>query len=121
MPTTFVTCAIAVCLANFGSGMSHELPDGIYVVKPDGPGTRVKDSEGKELILDYRMGGEWKAARIWSTSNDNSTYKVELSDLGSMDYSRGTGKMALIIDGVCMNFAGGDTMRLARCEIHSLS
>ena len=107
MPTTLFTCAIVVCLAILGNGASPDLPDGIYVVKPDGAGTRRKDSDGKELILGDCLGGKWKEARLWSIRNDNSVYKLELNDLGPLDYSRGTGKIALILDGVCLNFAGG--------------
>src|SRR5437764_2234144 len=94
-----------VCLITVARGPADGIADGIYALKKDGEGRRVKLSGGAEVVLGERRGGTWDQAAMTSTANDNSRFAVQLRKVGPLDNRGGPATVVLMVDEVCLPFA----------------
>jgi hypothetical protein len=97
----FLTACL-ICLIAVARGPADEIEDGIYALKKEGEGRHIKLNGGAEVVLGPRLGGAWAGAAVRSTANDNSRFLILLSDVRPLDTTGGTGRIALLIDGVCL-------------------
>lgn len=81
---------------------AQEIPEGIYVIHEKGDGPKVKRNDtGDTLVLGKRLTDKFGSARIDSTANDNSRFRLELTGAGPIPKGTAPGAAALLLDGRC--------------------
>ena len=109
---------MVICSLTFASSdfvLAGELENGIYELLTEG-GTKATRSLGGDVHLGAKLSDEFGDARMWSTSNRNDRFRLELANVGQFDMS---GRFAIVVDGVC-EVVGSHTDPADRLQIDLL-
>src|SRR5262245_62423161 len=78
-------------------------PDGVYVVRETGDGTKVpRNDTGASMVLVERLTDKLGTASITSLVNDNSDCSLDLRGAGPIPKERPAGSLAVLIGNRCL-------------------
>jgi hypothetical protein len=84
------------------AAQAGEPEDGIYVWREQGPGPRLRRNDGAEIFLGERVGKGLGRATLFSMSNANNLYRLELKNAGPLEKAGVGARLAVVINGVCL-------------------
>lgn len=80
--------------------IAGERPSGLYTFQTEGAGQRTPRNNGGEILLGKRITAELGKARLFSVSNDNSRFILELKGVGPVGKAD-TSRLAVVVDDLC--------------------
>jgi hypothetical protein len=90
------------CLALAQGGPVRVPENGIYTWREGGAGMHVKRTDGAEIVLGKRIGQGFGQGSLRSDANDNSRLTLHLTNAGPLEPGADSGRLAVIIDGLCL-------------------
>jgi hypothetical protein len=82
----------------------EKLDDGVYLLTFDGPGRKVKLTDGSDALLGKKLSGSiGTAVKVQSHTNDNSRFYIHIRGLGPLPKLATEVQTALVVDGVVLH------------------
>jgi hypothetical protein len=88
------------------SRSAESLADGIYAVHYEGEGKKTRRTDGAEIILAERLTDRLGAAAMFSVTNDNTRFALDLKGAGPIPSKRTAPYFVAVLDGYVMAVAG---------------
>jgi len=102
LPNVVALATAAILAAAATAGASNTTPpEGVYLLKFEGPGRKVKLTDGSEAILGKRLS-PWVGVggTLRSHANDNTRFTVTINKLGPLPPKVANEQSALVVDGL---------------------
>ena len=82
----------------------EKLDDGVYLLKFEGPGRKVKLTDGSEGVLGKKLSASiGTCVKVQSWTNDNTRFHIHVRGLGPLPKDVTATQTALVVDGVVLH------------------
>jgi hypothetical protein len=88
------------------SRSAESLSDGIYAVHYEGQGKKIRRTDGGEIIVAERLTDRFGEASMFSVTNDNTRFALDLKGAGPIPAKRTAPYFVAVVDGYVMAVAG---------------
>src|SRR4051794_25212 len=106
----FAGCLIS-CLLASAPVPEEKLDDGVYLLTFDGPGRKVKLTDGSDALLGKKLSGSiGTVVRLESHTNDNSRFYIHIRALGPLPKLATEVQTALVVNGVVLHVGRPDKL-----------